>query len=231
MHNIVFYTTFLYPNREEFFQILEVLADSGVAYVELGIPSLHPYMDGPLIRETHELVLAQHLDRETMVETLRAIKERFSFQVVLMTYQEGRERFDLDNLPDDLYAGILCVDSPEGVALPPHPVLLYPPDLTMEEVAERAKINEVFAYVVSGTGKTGSFSHLPTAYIQALPLLRQHTSLPAFVGFGIRTPADVQEVLRNGADGAIIGSEFLKHYQEGGVRAIRDYIKTFSSLN
>ena len=87
------------------------------------------------------------------------------------------------------------------------------------------KYNELFAYVVSGEGKTGSFNKLPEEYVEVVKKVKSVSKIPAYVGFGIKSAEDVKEVMKNGADGAIIGTEFIKQYQHGGLEALNAYLE------
>ena len=102
-----------------------------------------------------------------------------------MTYESGRQNYHLDRLSTELYDGILCVDAPIE-KLPPKPVLLYPPDITENDLKAKLKVNKNFAYVISGEGKTGSFSSLSSAYKGTVHKIKCYSDIPAFVGFGLK---------------------------------------------
>lgn len=224
MKHLAFYITLHYPGKSTFMEILELLDQEGAGYVEIGIPVSDPYMDGLTIQKTHREVLEQKPDPEELVKTLTEIRRRFRFKVVLMTYREGVEQFRLEQIPDSLYDGLICVDGQ------------YPPEVFHNQIAvlsqsfdlpalKKALLhNHLFAYIVSGEGKTGSFEHLPDEYIEVVKKVKSVSPIPAFVGFGIKSAADVSEVMEHGADGAIIGTEFIKRYQQGGTAALREYL-------
>ncbi len=224
MKHLVFYIPLHYPDRERFFEILQLLDKEGAGYVEVGIPVSDPYMDGEIIRESNREILKQNLTGEDVITSLKEIRSRFHFKVVIMTYQEGVERFGLTHIPDELYDGFICVNGD------------YPPDMLhdqirvldqskdIDEMKQALKHNHLFAYVVSGEGKTGSFNKLPDQYIEVVKNVKTIASIPAFVGFGVKSAVDVKMVMENGADGAIIGTEFIRRYQQGGFEALKSYI-------
>lgn len=224
MKHLAFYMTFHYPTRNTFLDILNLLDQEEAGYVEIGIPVLNPYMDGSVIQKTHQDVLEQKPDTEDLIQTLTEIRRRFHFKVVLMTYREGVEQFRLKQIPDTLYDGLICVDG----AYPPEvfhnqiAVLSQPADLPA--IKKALLHNHLFAYIVSGEGKTGSFARLPDGYIEVIKKVKAVSSIPAFVGFGIKSAANINEVMKNGADGAIIGTEFIRRYQQGGLEALREYL-------
>ena len=230
MTKLAFYVTLHYPNRKEFFTILDTLEEHGASYVEIGIPVQDPFMDGSLIKETHQLVLKQGLNHDSLIETLKEIKEKFTFQVVLMTYKEGVDSFLLNTIPDFLYDGLLCVDDVITKDDFNHPIRIYPPQLKEEEIISLLKNNELFSYVISGEGKTGTFNEVPTQYKDTVRIIKKYSALPTLVGFGIKTPKDVASVLINGADGAVIGTEFLKVFQQKGLEGLNRYLNGFKDI-
>ena len=225
MKNLVFYLTLHYPDKETFFQILELLDKEKAGYVEIGIPVSDPYIDGGVIRQTHKEVLEKGLTKGEVINTLEEIRRRFTFKVVLMTYKEGVEHFCLSDVPKNLYDGFLCVDREYQAGSFPNQIAVLGQSLDREGIAKALKHNELFAYVVSGEGKTGSFNKLPEEYVEVVKKVKSVSKIPAYVGFGIKSAEDVKEVMKNGADGAIIGTEFIKQYQHGGMEALNAYLE------
>jgi len=142
-----------------------------------------------------------------------------------MTYKEGVEYFHLSNVPRDLYDGFLCVDGEFPTESFPNQITVLGRSLSDESIAKALEHNDLFAYIVSGEGKTGSFDKLPTEYVEVVKKVKTVSKTPAYVGFGIKSAEDVKEVLKNGADGAIIGTEFIKRYQLGGMDALNAYLE------
>ena len=76
----------------------------------------------------------------------------------------------------------------------------------MEMVARDAK---GFVYLVSVTGVTGERKSLSDGLGKLISRVREHTSAPVCVGFGIGTPEQAREVGVL-ADGVIVGSACVK---------------------
>lgn len=224
MRHLAFYIPMHYPDRERFFEILRLLDEEGAGYVEVGIPVSDPYMDGEIIRETNREILKQSLTGEDIVVSLKEIRSRFHFKVVIMTYQEGVKRFSLTNIPHELYDGFICVNGDYPPDIIHDPIKVLNQSKSNDELKQALEHNHLFAYVASGEGKTGSFNKLPNQYIEVVKRVKYFTSIPAFVGFGIKSASDVELVIKNGADGAIIGTEFIRQYQQGGFEALKGYI-------
>lgn len=103
-----------------------------------------------------------------MIHTLEEIRSRFAFKVVLMTYKEGVEHFHLSDVPKDLYDGFLCVDGEYPAGAFPNQIAVLGQSLDGEGLAKALEHNALFAYIVSGEGKTGSFDKLPRSYIEVV---------------------------------------------------------------
>ena len=87
-----------------------------------------------------------------------------------------------------------------------------------------------FIYLVSVTGVTGSRSALPEGIGGLIARVREHTSVPVCLGFGIGTPEQARQVGQL-ADGVIVGSACVKTIGEAldPVSAARDFAAAFSS--
>ncbi|MBO1305783.1 tryptophan synthase subunit alpha [Enterococcus sp. 669A] len=229
MNNLVLYVTINYPSREKFFEILDVIEQFQVGYVEIGIPVKNPHLDGGVVRNTQELVFPT-LTQEEIASVLKEVRRRYHFKVILMTYCEGIEHFQLGRLPTRLYDAILCVDKELEETDYSGLVHIFTNNLDQATVNELLASSSQFVYIVSGEGKTGEFEQLPDDYTKLLPYIKEHTQLPVFVGFGVKTPADVASILANGADGAIIGSEFIKRFNEAQLFGIVNYLRELEKV-
>ena len=76
----------------------------------------------------------------------------------------------------------------------------------MEMIARNAK---GFIYLVSVTGVTGERKSISEGLSELIARVREHTSAPVCVGFGIGTPEQAAQVGAL-ADGVIVGSACVK---------------------
>jgi tryptophan synthase alpha chain len=100
----------------------------------------------------------------------------------------------------------------------------------MERVARNAK---GFVYLVSVTGVTGERKSLSDGLGELVSRVREHTSAPVCVGFGIGTPDQARDVGAL-ADGVIIGTACVKTIggSQQPVEAARQFAAEFrSALN
>jgi tryptophan synthase alpha chain len=99
------------------------------------------------------------------------------------------------------------------------------PNERMEKIAREAK---GFVYLVSVTGVTGARSSISEGLGELITRVREHTSAPVCVGFGIGTPEQAKEVGAL-ADGVIVGSACVKAIgeNENPVEAAKEFAKSF----
>lgn len=219
MKKIVFYIPLFYPNEAKFYKILKIFDRLKVDGVEIGLPAKNPYMDGGEISLAHEQILKLEYSPEYIQKTLYEIKQRFSFQVVLMGYYQDFLDYPtfLQEEKKEYFDAILCVDLPGNKDVFWNIPILNEQDRD-EDIRKKIKNKVLFAYVMSSVGKTGR-GVLKNNYIKTIQKIKEQKEIPCFVGFHIKTAEDVKAVLTNGADGAIIGSELLKQINtnEGGI--------------
>ena len=215
-----------YPNQVDFFKILDCLKFENVGYVEIGIPVENPYVDGEIIQAAHKEVLKNGLTTEIIEETLVTIKKTYSFKVILMTYESAINNFELEKLDKSLYDGIICVDKKLQPKSFSNPIHIFNESLSDEEIQKMSDNSSLFNYVMSGQGQTGSFNSVPEEYLETIKRIKKFNSKTKnFVGFGIKSKEDITKVIKNGSDGAIIGTEFLKQYVFNGLSGVKNYLK------
>ena len=91
-------------------------------------------------------------------------------------------------------------------------VQLVAPTTPEERVAKILNTASGFLYCISVAGTTGARDELPPELNEQLRDLRRRTELPLAVGFGISKPEQV-DVLREVADGVIVGSAIVRHLE------------------
>lgn len=213
-----------YPNWEMFYRVLQEIEGHGIGCLEIGLPVSNPFMDGETIKKTHEQTLPM-LNADIVKVELSKVRKIFSSRIVLMTYAEGLENFKVKELPYWIYDAVLCVDGVQSRNDYSGIVRIFSETMSDSEMEQAINESTHFAYVVSAAGKTGGDLSSQHAYVETIKRLRKLSDLPAFVGFGIKDNKGIEEVLSNGADGAVIGSEFIRQINFGNVTTIKQYLK------
>ena len=94
-------------------------------------------------------------------------------------------------------------------------------------VAMIAKEADGFIYLVSSLGVTGTRSEINTDLKSIVATIRQNTSVPCAIGFGISTPEQAK-TMASISDGAIVGSAIIKIIEQYGKEApqyVGEYVK------
>ncbi len=209
------------PKPELTPKIAETLAKHA-DIVELGIPFSDPIADGPTIQAAANRALASGTTPETVRDIIEKIRDTNDVPLVVLTYYNIVFKRGVDNFIKSFAAvgmdGIIIPDLPveeagellkaterHGVDL----VLLVAPTTTPERLRRICGASSGFLYLVSLLGVTGAREDLSDLVRPLIADVRKVSRVPIAVGFGISKPEHVSEVIKCGADGAIVGSAFV----------------------
>jgi tryptophan synthase alpha chain len=207
------------PDLETTRALLTELAHAGATVIELGVPFSDPMADGPVIQRASERALKHGFGIEEILNVVSGAK--LDVPVVLFSYFNPLFRYGIERLSREARAagidGALVTDlSPEeatevSATLRAHEldmIFLVAPtstDARLRMVAERAS---GFIYAVSRAGVTGAQSDVSSDAERLVARVREVSSLPVAVGFGISNASQVAEVCRY-ADAAVVGSAIV----------------------
>lgn len=226
-----------YPNLQDSIEAAVTMCESGVDVLELGIPYSDPVMDGLVIQEATSEALENGFKLKDTFEAIRQISSRVNTPLLVMTYwnpvmQYGEEKFakDLahsgasgaitpDLIPDEAKKWIEATDE-----LGLDRVFLATPTSSQERTKAACDASRGFVYAVSTMGITGARGELDALAKKVVSQVRVGSadSLTA-VGIGVSTAEQVREINQY-ADGAIVGSAFVRAYQVGGLNALREKV-------
>lgn len=215
--------------------VLEAVSEAGASVIEVGIPFSDPVADGPTIQAAyHDALLAG----ATLHGTFDCIKNaRNTVQCPMLAmvsysvvFRGKPERF-CERAREAGFNGLLCPDLPPPEAQPfaeicknagLEPILLVAPTTPPVRRDLIGRLGGGFIYYLSVAGITGERDALPPELSFGVADMKQRTDLPVCVGFGISRPEHVRS-LRGVADGAIVGSAFVKQmraHQDDGPQAV-----------
>ena len=216
------YVTIGYPSIEATLKIVPLLAKGGCDIVELGIPFSDPLADGATIQKASFQALQNGVTPQTCLEVAKQLRQEVSLPLVFMSYfnpilSYGLEEFCLACSSSGV-DGLIIPDLPPGEgseleALTQKQnldlIYLLTPTSTEERIGLIARRSRGFIYVVSITGVTGVREALPAGLEAFVTRVRQVTTQPLCVGFGISTFEQAGRIAQI-ADGVIVGSRIIQ---------------------
>lgn len=239
---LVAYITAGDPTLETTEQIVLAIEQAGADIVELGVPFSDPIADGPTIQRASERALRSGTTLAGILALVRRLREKTEVPLVLFSYfnpvlQMGVERF-AEQAAAAGADGVLLTDLTPEEAGPVRPVLrargldtvfLAAPTSTPERLRRLAESSTGFLYLISRTGVTGAREQLPAELPELIRRVRQMTTLPLAVGFGISQPGHVS-VLGRLADAAVVGSALVDELEhaptaEAAIAAIAERVR------
>jgi len=219
---LVTYVTGGDPDQERSAQILLGLDRAGVDVVEVGVPFSDPLADGPVIQRASERALAAGASLSSTLDLIRQVRAEIHAAVVVFTYANpvlrmGTEAFSA-RAADAGVDGVLVLDLPIEEAGPFRrtivevgidPIFLLSPTTTDDRLKLAAELGRGFLYGISRLGVTGVRDEVDASARNLVRRIREVSSLPIAVGFGLSRPEHVREI-GSCADAAVVGSALVK---------------------
>ena len=210
------------PSLETTSEILLKLQDNGADIIELGIPYSDPLADGPVIQLAASRALSSGTSLSRVLEMLSDLRNKLSIPIVLFSYcnpilKIGFEIF-CEEASNAGASGLVIPDlpleeaekfSPIALAKGLDLILLVAPTTPEDRMKKILYNSKGFTYLVSVTGVTGERTLLDDRVKTLINEIKEYSSSPVAVGFGISTPKHISQVSSWGADGAIVGSALV----------------------
>ncbi len=228
------------PDLETTAKIVREAVANGADLIELGIPFSDPTAEGPVIQGANIRALKGGVTTDKVFDLVRELRKDVTIPMVFMTYANvvfsyGGDKFIstcreigingliLPDLPYEEKDEFLPLCKKYGVDL----ISLIAPT-SENRIAMIAKEADGFIYLVSSLGVTGTRSEINTDLKSIVDVIRQNSSVPCAIGFGISTPEQAKK-MADIADGAIVGSAIIKIIEQYGKDApkyVGEYVKS-----
>jgi tryptophan synthase alpha chain len=233
------------PSPEDTPHLVRRIERAGADIIELGLPHSDPIADGPTIQAASQRAIAAGMNTDLYFEA--AARADVNIPKVFMgyynmIYARGLEKFAADcaesgisgmivpDLPPEEAGSLMQACKTVGVDL----IFLAAPNTPQERLEMLSRRTSGFLYLVARTGVTGARSDVLEDTRRLIE--RAKGDVPKAVGFGISTPQQAAEVIRAGADAAIVGSACVDLIAKGEIERLerlisdmKDAIRTASS--
>jgi tryptophan synthase alpha chain len=235
------YCTAGYPQPDSTLRVIRSLEENGADLVELGMPYSDPLADGPVIQHSSTIALANGMTIKRLFEQLKGLRAQTDIPVILMGYMNPVLQYGFEKFCADAAAvgvdGLILPDLPEyeyeteyGAIIKKHGldfIFLVTPETSEERVRKLDQLSSGFLYAVSSSSTTGSNNNKGGMNTYLQRLAGMNLDNPVLVGFGIRDRESFDEACRH-ANGAIIGSAFVKALQDAGNEetTIKEFLRT-----
>ena len=203
------------PDLETTGKVVRAAAEAGADLIELGIPFSDPTAEGPVIQGANIRALSGGVTTDKIFD--------FVAELMARCCETGVGGIILPDLPFEEKEEFSAVAKQYGVDLIP---LIAP--TSADRIAMIAKEAEGFIYIVSSLGVTGMRSEINTDISSIVKVVRENTSIPCAVGFGISKPEQAKQMAAI-SDGAIVGSAIIRIIEQYGRDAapyVGEYVKS-----
>jgi tryptophan synthase alpha chain len=215
------------PDRDTTVALMHQLVRDGSDVIELGMPFSDPSSDGAIIQLGAERALRQGSGLNTVFEiVIEFRKTNPHTPIVLMGYLNPLEIMGYDSFvtraADAGVDGLLIVDLPvseaQSLLALSRPraldmIFLVAPTTTESRLSSICENSSGYIYYVSLKGVTGAAISDTGAIGERIAALRQRTSLPVMVGFGIKDTVGACAMAAV-SDGVIVGSALVQKIGE-----------------
>jgi tryptophan synthase alpha chain len=210
------------PDLDTSLEIVRELVENGADALEIGFAFSDPVADGPTVQAADIRALGAGMTTNKGFEFIKKIREFTSIPIGLLVYYNLIYKMGLNEFykkaKESGVNGILAADLPieeanEAVSIAKrydvHQIFMVAQTTSNERLENIAEMCNGFLYVVSIMGVTGARSELKFSTVNLIKRVKSHSQLPICVGFGISKPEHVKEIMKAGADGAIVASAIL----------------------
>jgi tryptophan synthase alpha chain len=240
------YFTAGYPSLHDTVPTIQTLEQAGADLIEIGIPFSDPIADGETIQQSSQQALKNGMNLTLLFQQLAEIRKTVKIPLILMGYlnpiiQFGMQQFCQKCLETGIN-GLIIPDLPMYEYLNEYKqvfenhglenIFLITPQTNAERIQHIDLHTKGFIYMVSSASVTGAkqgISSTQIAYFQRIAAMKLKN--PLLVGFGI-SDKQTFDIAARYANGAIIGSAFIKAVGNENLGTLEEKIKKFiASIN
>jgi len=210
------------PHPDQTVTLMHTMVAAGADMIELGVPFSDPMADGPVIQRASERALVHKMGLRKVLNMVKTFREsNQQTPIILMGYANPIEAMGASQFVELAQAsgvdGVLTVDYPPEecdtfnqalAAAGIDSIFLLSPTTEPSRTDLIVKQATGFLYYVSLKGVTGAANLDITEVKKRVAEIRQQTTLPIGVGFGVKDAATARQVASI-ADAVVVGSRMV----------------------
>ena len=240
------YTTAGFPDIKKTKEIILAQEEAGIDVIELGVPFSDPVADGPVIQNASVEAIKNGVTLEKIFDLMKELRdEGCEVPILFMMYYNTAYHYGLEAFVKKCAEcgvdGLIIPDLPyeeqdeimeqlENTPGAPVFIELVSP-VSKQRISKIVERSRGFVYCVSQMGVTGGdVKDFHKNLRNYLSEVKNTSSVPVMMGFGIKTAEDVKP-FEDIIDGAIVGTHFIKLLEESNFSAdaVKEYIKKFKA--
>ncbi|MFH0856758.1 MAG: tryptophan synthase subunit alpha [bacterium] len=230
-----------HPSLSESRELIKIMADCKVDFIELQIPFSDPVADGPALMKANQSALDNKTTVKDAMDMMENLSKEIEIPLLFMTYFNIVHRYGIENFCKDAAnagcSGLIVPDIPldeepnEGFIKAAKKygifvIRVLSPASNERRLKLNAPLAEGFIYFASHKGTTGTEVKFDQELENNLDKVRKIINAPIAVGFGISKKEHLL-ALKGIADIAVVGSAITKIYDETDgdkISAVKDFI-------
>ena len=228
------------PTLERSADVIRAVDEGGADVIEIGVPFSDPLADGPEIQRSSERALRAGATLRGVLDLVADLRKDVAAPLVLFSYANPVVRFGVEafaaRAAEVGVDGVLLLDLPLEEAGPTRdvlvghgiaPIFLVSPTTTGARVRKANELGKGFLYAISRLGVTGVREQVAGDARELVDRLRQDSTLPIALGFGLSRPEHIRDVGKY-ADAAVVGSALVAQVaRHGQSPALADEVRGF----
>lgn len=212
-------------------ELIYAFDKAGADVLEIGIPFADPIADGPVIMRANLRALANDTTLVKVFDLVERVRKNTQMPLVYLMYANTIYHYGIENFFKKCHeVGIDGVIIPDVTFEESNEFDVYAREYGVDRISfiaptSRDRISFIckkatgFLYCISSLGVTGTREEIKTNLKEMQNQIRQYTSVPTAIGFGISNPEQAKE-LKTSADGIIVGSAIVKVIEAYGEECV-----------
>lgn len=236
------YMTAGLPDMEGTKALIKAQEEAGTDIIELGIPFSDPVADGPVIQDASYKSICKGTNLRKVFQMMEEIRnDGVKMPVIFMMYyntilhygieafaakckEAGVDGLIIPDLPFEEQEDLQTALDKEDAAI----LIQLVSPVSKDRIVKILEHARGFVYCVSSMGVTGQAGTFHKEIISYLTNVKKVSKIPVMMGFGIRTPKDIEH-MKDIIDGVIVGSHFIRLLEENNydIEAAKEYCSSF----